>query len=66
MVVTPAQFEETMLKFKEEVEKNPDYAEIAEWEATNTMCDILRGLGYDKAIDIFEELPKWYEDQWRV
>jgi len=34
--------------------------ESGHMEADRLLCETLRRLGYDKAIDIFESLPKWY------
>lgn len=34
--------------------------ETGHMEADRLLCETLRRLGYDKAIDIFESLPKWY------
>lgn len=34
--------------------------EIAHALADKLLCDLLRALGYEQGIEVYEELPKWY------
>ena len=37
-----------------------DNEEILHSAADDELCDLLRELGYEEAVDIFDEMPKWY------
>lgn len=41
------------------IEKDGD-TESAHVDADALLCNILRGLGYGDAVDIFESIDKWY------
>jgi hypothetical protein len=34
--------------------------EAAHWEADRLLCKMLRELGYDEGVDVFEEVKKFY------
>jgi hypothetical protein len=52
---TPAQFLETM----KVAAKNPD-REDAHASADDAMCSLLQALGYGEAVDVFDNMDKWY------
>ena len=56
MPITPAEFED---KMKEIVNSGmePDEAHI---EADSLMMDILKSLGYEKGVQYFDAMEKWY------
>lgn len=60
-IMTPEEFKEAMktaiitYDFNRELDE-----ELTHVVMDNTMCDLLRSLGYGEGIDIFENTPKWY------
>lgn len=34
--------------------------EMAHYNADKVLCAMLRDLGYDEIVDIYEAIPKWY------
>lgn len=50
--------------FAQEMKKISSYAdddtEKAHGDADELMCTILKSLGYEKGVEIFEKMPKWY------
>ena len=56
-VPTPEEFGNTMDRIAREFEDDP---EVAHGKADDAMCVLLRKLGYGVAVDLFEEMTKWY------
>ena len=42
------------------IERDNNYPELAHYLADKLMCELLRELGYDEGVDIFERIQKWY------
>jgi hypothetical protein len=55
----PKEFAEKMKMLKKEYEKNGDQ-EATHKMMDNLMCELLKELGYDEGVKIFEEQGKWY------
>ena len=58
--MTPEEFAERMKRIRED-----DDNIYLDWEgshiaADNLICELLRELGYQKGVEIFEDMPKWY------
>ena len=61
-IMTPAEFAEAMKDIRD---YDSGYGqgynkEIRHVSMDSLMCNILRQLGYDEGIDIFEKTSKWY------
>lgn len=56
-VMTPLEFEKKMMEIV--VKYGVDH-ESAHGCADDLMCDLLRSLGYDRGVHIFERMEKWY------
>ena len=41
-------------------ECNIDDTEMTHILADEVLCELLKELGYDKVVEAFEDLPKWY------
>lgn len=54
---TQAEFED---KMKEILKKTDDDTEMFHVYADELMCDVLKGLGYEAGVKIFEEHKRWY------
>lgn len=52
--------EEFWLKMCTIITKNDGYEETMHIEMDNLMCDLLKELGYEKGVEVFERAPKWY------
>lgn len=52
----------TPRKFTIEMKKiaQIDDPEIAHGEADDLLCEVLKKLGYEKGVKVFEDIPKWY------
>lgn len=47
-------------EFAERMAAVPGDPEEGHMEADNLMCELLRQLGYEKGVKIYESLGKWY------
>lgn len=60
-VMTPEEFKEAMKNAIVTYDFNGELdEELTHVVMDNTMCDLLRSLGYGEGIDIFCNTPKWY------
>jgi hypothetical protein len=59
-VYTPEEFAEKMAKLRQKYYVEQDDEEQVHCHMDDLLCDALRGLGYGKGIDIFDDTPKWY------
>ena len=60
-VMTPEEFKEAMKNAIFTYDFNGEFdEELTHVAMDNTMCGLLRSLGYGEGIDIFENTPKWY------
>ena len=62
-MITPKEFEERMLAIEKEFGSYPDsygYEEDFHVEADALMKKLLRELGYEKGVEIFDRNNKWY------
>ena len=57
MLITPAEFERDMQNLSAESERDCEAPHVA---ADKLMCDVLRQFGYEKGVEIFENMGKWY------
>ena len=62
--MTPEEFAECMQHLQDNL-NDPKASlhcdkEITHMAMDDLMCETLRGLGYEKGIDIFEKTEKWY------
>ena len=55
--MTPEQFRDAM---KEIDEKYGADTEGAHGQADDLMCKLLRELGYEEGVEVFEKMHKWY------
>ena len=55
--ITPEQFAERMRSIYEEDGHDEETEHL---NMDNYMCDVLRSLGYDEGVDIFDGTDKWY------
>lgn len=56
MLITPAEFERTM-RLIDETSSDEEEAHI---RADDLLCETLRQFGYEKGVEIFENMGKWY------
>ncbi len=49
-------------EFKKEMEIIAKYndTEVAHYEADELLCDILKELGFEEGVEIFENMGRWY------
>lgn len=61
-MITPAEFEDKMKDMEYRLKNRVEgyYEEEAHIDADNLMCKVLKDLGYEKGVEIFERMPKWY------
>lgn len=59
-VISPTEFERRMREFDENAEKEHYDYEISHSNADALMCEVLRQLGYEKGVEIFNNMGKWY------
>ena len=66
MFISASEFENTMKELIEKnsyisngVEKERDFENFHK-EADELMCRALRSLGYDKGVDLYEKIPRYY------
>lgn len=60
-VLTPEEFAIAMAQIKTGVCYDRMYdQEDQHFDADELMCNVLRSLGYDEGVDIFDSMPKWY------
>ena len=55
-MISPKEFAEEMKRI---AEKDTD-EEMCHIEMDDYMCDVLRQLGFEEGVAIFEDTPKWY------
>lgn len=60
MLITPAEFERRMQELHEGAERGDYDYEISHARADGLMCDVLQQFGYEKGVEIFENMGKWY------
>lgn len=60
MLITPAEFERSMQELHEGAERGDYDYEISHFSADDLMCNVLRQFGYEKGVEIFENMGKWY------
>lgn len=53
--LTPEEFEKIMKTYSE-LSSKADRHELAD----KLVCDLLRALGYEDGVEIFEKMEKWY------
>ena len=56
MIITPAKFEDEMNRINTEDQDR----EIKHRAADDLICEVLSFLGYDKGVQIFKKMDKWY------
>lgn len=56
-IITPDEFRDRMYEIKE---KNDGYPETMHIEMDELMCEMLKSLGYEGGVKIFEKQEKWY------
>ena len=73
LMITAAEFERRMneIAHPQPVKTNGSYIDQAMYRAANIsssheeaddlMCEVLKSLGYEAGVKIFEEMTKWYE-----
>lgn len=60
-ILTPEKFADKMLRvYNEEYVEKDDKAEVHH-NMDYLICELLRSLGYDEAVYIFDRTPKYYE-----
>lgn len=57
--MTPEEFEKAMQEIFDNQASEGD-TENSHWLADALICSVLKKLGYDKGVEIFHKLPKWY------
>ena len=57
--ITPHEFKNRMLFLEQEYGNGKDEEEFHR-EADYLICEIMKSLGYEEGIEIFERNPKWY------
>ena len=55
-VISPTEFERRM----REIDETSSNEEEAHIRADDLLCETLRQLGYEKGVEIFENMGKWY------
>ena len=55
-MISPKEFAE---KMRQIAEKRDD-EEVCHVEMDDYICEILKALGYEEGVEIFEDTPKWY------
>ena len=62
-MITAAEFEREMKKIKAELDNKSDLKDFekAHVDADNLLCKVLKSLGYDAGVKVYEELEKFYE-----
>lgn len=55
-MISPKEFAE---KMKQIAEKRDD-EEVCHVEMDDYICEVLKALGYEEGVEIFEDTPKWY------
>jgi hypothetical protein len=55
-MISPKEFADEMRRI---AEKNTD-EEMCHIEMDDYICDVLRQLGFEEGVAIFEDTPKWY------
>lgn len=58
-IPTPEEFADEM-KEASTINRKHEDQEDTHRRMDYLMCDLLRKLGYDEAVDIFEKSPRWY------
>ena len=57
MIITPARFEDEMIR----ISKIPGYDPADKHgKADDLMCEVLESLGYSAGVNIFLKMEKWY------
>ena len=56
-MMTPEEF---WLKMCTIITKHDGYEEAVHIDMDKLMCNLLRELGYEKGVEVFERAPKWY------
>lgn len=54
--MTPDEFACEMFAIADDSKREP---EVAHSEADDLLCELLRELGYEKGVDIFDAMVKW-------
>lgn len=58
-VISPEAFKRRMWKMKKIAEEENDLDRV-HGTADDLLCEVLRDLGYEAGVKIFEEIPKFY------
>lgn len=59
--MSPEEFADKMTKIASHVDEFGHFDdEVVHIKADDLMCDLLRSLGYQEGVHIFENLPKYY------
>ena len=59
LMITAAEFERRMREINKDRIRNQD-EEKSHLEADRLMCEVLKSLGYEVGVRVFEGMPRWY------
>ena len=59
LMITAAEFERRMREINEDRIRDRN-EEKSHQEADRLMCEVLKSLGYDAGVRVFEGMPRWY------
>lgn len=60
MIIYPAEFERKMQEYLDAEDADHYDFEQAHINADHLICEVLKQLGYEKGVEIFHKLGKWY------
>jgi hypothetical protein len=58
--MTPDEFAQKMRAISEAMERGRNDPESRHCYADDLMCELLKELGYEEGVKVFEEMDKWY------
>lgn len=54
-------YKKRLIEIKERLKSDPDYdEEFAHPDADVVLCDLLKELGFEDVVELYEKIPKWY------
>ena len=54
-------YKKRLIEIKERLKSDPDYdEELAHPDADAVLCDLLKELGFEDVVELYEKVPKWY------
>jgi len=59
--VDAEKYKKRLIEIKERLKSDPDYdEEFAHPDADAVLCDLLKELGFEDVVELYEKIPKWY------